>query len=59
MHIEVTDCQRNIPTFEKPRSEKRPRQRNGQADENCKNIQTPEASKALLNREVRRLLDCH
>jgi hypothetical protein len=32
MHIEVTDCQRNIPTSEKAAHGKRARQKNGQAD---------------------------
>ncbi|MEB2856972.1 hypothetical protein VKY20_15270 [Pseudomonas atacamensis] len=48
MHIEVTDCQRNIPTFEKPCSGKHARQKTAMPMKTAKITQKPEASEALL-----------
>ncbi|MFJ5239669.1 hypothetical protein ACIP86_23570 [Pseudomonas neuropathica] len=52
MHIEITDCQRNIPTSEKTAHGKRARQKNGQADVTANTSIKPELSRELIQREV-------
>jgi hypothetical protein len=55
MHIEVTDCQRNIPTSEKTVRGKRARQKNGQADGTAGDSNEKlEPSRLLNHREVRK-----
>jgi len=54
MHIEITDCQRNIPTSEKTARGKRARQKNGQADITTNKSIKPESSRVLIQREVRK-----
>jgi len=45
MHIEVTDCQRNIPTFEKPCSGKHARQKTAMPMKTAKSLKNPKRAK--------------
>jgi hypothetical protein len=57
MHIEITDCQRNIPTSEKYPAPKRARQKNGQADAVTDDFSKPETSRTPIHQGFARLLE--